>query len=86
MRRGFECLLLSALVMMGTPGPDETVPELRIEITSIGGGVSPKYWASLERMQDHRRIGSADLAPDGALRFRDVPYGEYRLTIIGGLR
>jgi tetratricopeptide (TPR) repeat protein len=83
MLKGFVCLLLAALFMLGAPGPDETVPELRIEIMSIGAGVSPKYWASLERIQDRCRIGTADLAPDGVLRFRDVPYGEYRLTIIG---
>jgi tetratricopeptide (TPR) repeat protein len=70
--------------MMGAPSPDETLPELRIEIMSIGAGARPKYSASLERLQDHRRVGSADLAPDGVLRFRDVPYGEYRLTISGG--
>src|SRR5215831_17102103 len=83
MPRGFVCLLLAALLMKVAPAPDETVPELRIEIASVGAGVSPKYSASLERVQDHRRIDPANLAPDGTLRFRDVPYGEYRLTIIG---
>jgi hypothetical protein len=83
MLKGFVCLLLAALLMMGAPGPDETLPELRIEIMSIGAGANPKYSASLERIQDHGRVGSADLAPDGALRFRDVLHGEYRLTIIG---
>jgi len=84
MLRGLVCLLWVPLFMMGAPGPDETLPELRIEIMSISAGASPKYSASLECLQDHRRVGSADLALDGGLRFRDVPYGEYRLTIIGG--
>jgi tetratricopeptide (TPR) repeat protein len=68
----------------GAQAPDETLPELRIEIMSIGAGMSLKYSATLERIQDRRRIGSADLAPDGFLRFRDVPYGECRLTVISG--
>jgi tetratricopeptide (TPR) repeat protein len=84
MLRGIVCLLLTPVFMMSAPAPDEALPELRIDIMSIGAGANPKYSASLERIQDHRRVGAADLAPDGALRFRDVPYGEYRLTIIGG--
>jgi tetratricopeptide (TPR) repeat protein len=84
MLRGFVCLLLVALLMMGAPVSDETLPELRIEIMAIGAGVSPKYSASLERIYDHRRVGPVNSALDGVLRFRDVPYGEYRLTIIGG--
>jgi tetratricopeptide (TPR) repeat protein len=83
MLKGFVCLFLVAVFMMNASSPDETLPELRIDIMSIGGSVSPKYSASLERIQDHRKIGSADLAPDGALRFRDVPFGEYTLTIVG---
>jgi hypothetical protein len=82
MQKGFVCLLFGARLMLGVPGPDEIVPELRIEIISFSAGVSPKYSASLERVQDRRR--TADLAPDGVLRFRDVSYGEYRLTIFGG--
>jgi TPR repeat len=84
MLRGIVCLLLAPVFMMSAPVPDDALPELRIDIMSIGAGANPKYSASLERIQDHRRVGAADLAPDGALRFRDVPYGEYRLTITGG--
>src|SRR5436189_205160 len=84
MVKGFLCLLVAAMFMIYAAPPHEQLPELRIAIMSIGNEVSPKYSASLERIQDRRRIGSADLAPDGVLRFRDVPYGEYRLTIIGG--
>jgi len=84
MLRGLVSLLLAPLFLIGGPSPDETLPELRIEILSIGAGASPKYSASLERLQGPGGVGSADLAPDGTLRFRAVPYGEYWLTIIGG--
>ena len=82
MLKRFVCLLFAALFMMSAQAPDETLPELRIEIMSIRAGMSVKYSATLERIQDRRGIGSADLAPNGFLCFRDVPYGEYRLTII----
>src|SRR5690348_2478199 len=84
MLRGFVCLLWAPLFLMGAPGPDATLPELRIEIMSIGAGARPNYSASLERLPGHGSVDSAELALDGGLRFRNVPYGEYRLTIIGG--
>lgn len=34
---GLVCLLWAPLFMMGALGPDETLPELRIEIRSIDG-------------------------------------------------
>jgi tetratricopeptide (TPR) repeat protein len=80
---GLGCLFFAATILLrSAPLPDEQLPELRIEISSIGDAVSPKYLASLERIQDRQKIGSAESAPDGIVRFRDVPYGEYRLTII----
>ena len=60
---------LGVLFLIGAPSP-ETLPELRIEIMPIGAGVSPQSSAWLERMEDHRRIASADLAPDAVFRFR----------------
>ena len=84
MLRGFVCLLVAPLLLIGAPGPDDSLPELRIEIMAIGAGVTPKYSVTLERTRDRRRIESADVAPDGVFRFRDVPYGEYRLTIVDG--
>jgi hypothetical protein len=84
MLKRFVCLLFAALFVRGAQAPDGTLPELRIEILSIGAGMSLKCSATLERVQDRRRIGSADLAPDGFLCFQDVPYGEYRLTVISG--
>src|SRR5262245_6975286 len=84
MLKRFVCLLFATLFMMGAQARDERLPELRIEIMSTGAGMSLKYSGTLESIQDRRRIGSADLAPDGFLCFRDVPYGEYTLTVIGG--
>jgi hypothetical protein len=58
MLRGFVCLVLAAILMMSARGPDETLPQLRIEIMSIGADANPKCAASLECVQEHRRIAS----------------------------
>jgi len=73
MLKRFVCLLFATLFMMGAQARDERLPELRIEIVSTGARMSLKYSGTLESIQDHRRIGSADFAPDGFLCFRDVP-------------
>jgi tetratricopeptide (TPR) repeat protein len=78
--KGFLCLPFLALLMTAAAASDEQVPELRIQVIA-GGGVSAEYSASIERLQDRRPIRSEALPADGVWRFRDVPYGEYRLTI-----
>jgi hypothetical protein len=77
---GFLCLLFLAVLMTGAAASDEQLPELRIQIIA-GGGVSAEYSAAIERLQDRRPIRSEALPADGVWRFRDVPYGEYRVTI-----
>jgi len=79
MLKGSLCLFLLAAWMTGAVASDEQLPELRVQI--IAGGVATAYSASLERIQDRRSIRSEALPADGVWRFRDVPYGEYRLTI-----
>jgi tetratricopeptide (TPR) repeat protein len=77
--KGFLCLpFLAVLMTPGAAASDEQLQELRIV---AGGGVSAEYSASIERLQDRRPIRSGALPADGFWRFRDVPYGKYRLTI-----
>lgn len=83
MLKGFLCLPCVAVLMTGAVGSDETLPELRIQILA-GGGTTQEYSASIEPIRDHLPIRSAILPTDGVWRFRDVPYGEYRLTIVRG--
>src|SRR5215831_14814777 len=79
MLKGSLCLFLLTVWMTGAVASDEQLPELRIQI--IAGGGAAEYSASIERIQDRRPIRSEALPADGVWRFRDVPYGEYRVTI-----
>ena len=49
-----------------------------------GGSVTPKYSVSIEGIQDRRPIRSVALLANGIWRFRDVPCGEYMVTIMSG--
>jgi hypothetical protein len=83
MLKGFLCLLFLAVLMTAAVGSDEQLPELRIQIIA-GGSVTPEYSVSIEGIQDRRPIRSATLLANGIWRFRDVPYGEYMVTIMSG--
>lgn len=76
------CLCLPFLAVLTTcaAASDEQLAELRIQLIA-GGDVRAEYSASIERLQDRRPIQSEALPADGVWRFRDVPYGEYRVTI-----
>ena len=77
-------LYLPFLVLIpGAVASDEQLPELRIQIIA-GGSAAQQYSASIESIQEHRLIRSASLPVDGIWRFRDIPYGEYRLIIMSG--
>lgn len=80
MLKGLLCLPFWAVLMTGVAASDEQLPELRIQIIAGGGG-SAEYLAAIERFQDRRPIRSEALPTDGVWRFREVPYGEYRVTI-----
>jgi tetratricopeptide (TPR) repeat protein len=78
-------LLIVIAIILGARGlarsQDRQLPELRIEVMATGEGLLPKYIATLEGRHSRQKFGWADLPPDDIWRFRDVPYGEYRLTI-----
>jgi tetratricopeptide (TPR) repeat protein len=80
--------MIASVIIMCAASParpqDEQLPELRIEVVALGEGLLPKYTAELERLQYRHRFGSAELPPDGTVRFRNVPYGEYKLFIVDG--
>jgi hypothetical protein len=78
--KGLLCLPFLAGLVAATAAADEQLPELRIQVIA-GRGVNAEYSASVERLQDRRPIRSEALPADGVWRFRDVPYGEYQLTI-----
>jgi len=80
MLKGLLSLFLLAVWMTGATASDEQLQELRIQIMA-GGGVTTEYSASIERIQDRRPIRSEALPADGIWRFRDVPFGEYRVII-----
>jgi tetratricopeptide (TPR) repeat protein len=88
MRKRFLHPLIAVLTIVGVAGPaqsqDGQLSELQIEVIGGGEGLRPTYTAELQRLQYHQKFGSAELPPDGAWRFRDVPYGEYTLTIVDG--
>ena len=83
MLKGFLCLLFLAVLMTAAAGSDEQLPELRIQIIA-GGSVTPQYSVSIEGIQDRRPIRSATMLANGIWRFRDVPHGEYMVTIMSG--
>ena len=83
MLKGFLCFLFLAVLMTAAAGSDEQLPELRIQIIA-GGSVTPQYSVSIEGIQDRRPIRSATLPANGIWRFRDVPHGEYMVTIMSG--
>jgi tetratricopeptide (TPR) repeat protein len=60
------------------------LPELRVELIAAGQSRPSKYVAELKDLHYGQKIGSAELPPDDTWRFRDVPYGDYRLTITEG--
>jgi tetratricopeptide (TPR) repeat protein len=80
--------MIATIVVVCTTGvmrsQDGQLTQLRIEVMAGGGGLLPKYRAGLEGLQNRKNFGSAELDPDGVWRFRDVPYGEYKLTIVEG--
>jgi tetratricopeptide (TPR) repeat protein len=84
MLKGFLCVSVAAVLTLRMGAQARRASELRIELMEPGGSVNPNYSASLEHIQDHLPIASADMAPDGVLRFPEIPYGEYRLTIANG--
>ena len=83
MLKGLLCLPFLAGLVAATAASDEQLPELRIQVIA-GRDANAEYSASVERLQDRRPIRSEALPADCVWRFRDVPYGEYRLTIRSG--
>jgi hypothetical protein len=58
--------------------------ELRIEVIDAGEGPLSGYVAELEGLQYRQKFCAAELPPDSVLRLRNVPYGDYKLTIVDG--
>ncbi|HXB73250.1 MAG TPA: tetratricopeptide repeat protein [Candidatus Acidoferrales bacterium] len=88
MRKGSVHLIIAAVMIVGAVSParsqDEQLHELRIEVMAPGEGLLPKYTAELEGLRYRQKFGSAETLPDGTMRFRNVPYGEYKLSIVDG--
>ena len=80
MLKGLLCLPFLAGLVAAPAAADEQLPELRSQVIA-GRDANAEYSASVERLQDRRPIRSEALPADDVWRFRDVPYGEYRLTI-----
>ncbi|HUI54091.1 MAG TPA: hypothetical protein VLY04_03915 [Bryobacteraceae bacterium] len=56
--------------------------EVRGEIQSESAGIFHGS-AELHDLRSHRRLATADIAPDGTFILRNVPPGDYEITILG---
>src|SRR5258708_24268291 len=81
----FVHLMIATVIVWCVAGPAWAEEgHVRIEVIATGEGLLLNNMAELESLQNRQKFGSAELPQDGALHFRNIPYGEYRLTIVDG--
>jgi tetratricopeptide (TPR) repeat protein len=56
--------------------------QVRIELKIDGEPILLGYMCELDEFRTHQRFGVADLHADGIFTFRNVPYGDYSLSIL----
>jgi hypothetical protein len=61
--------------------PKEHAREVQLEMLATVENPQVRYTAELERLISTEHYRSTEIQTGGLWRFRDVPFGEYRLTI-----
>lgn len=72
-------LLLFLSVPGGAQSPD--LPLFKIELKSDEPLIAADFICDLEEFRTHRRVATADMSADDTFSFRDLPPGDYQLTI-----
>lgn len=72
-------LLVFLSLRGGAQSPD--LPLFKIELKSDEPLIAVQYICDLEEFRSHRRVATADMSPDDTFTFRDLPPGDYQLTI-----
>jgi hypothetical protein len=58
--------------------------QVKIELHSDGQWIPLHYVCELEDIGTHQRVARADIGTDNTFTLRNVPAGEYRMTIVDG--
>ena len=58
-------------------------PQFKIEVKMDDRVIAPHYTCELRDSRTHERFAQADLHPDGDCTFRDVPFGDYQMIVLG---
>ena len=74
---------LALLLFLSLPGGAQSpdLPLFKIEVTSDEPLIAAKLICDLEEARSHRRVATADMSADDTCSFRDLPPGDYQLTI-----